>query len=202
MDKVLGTEGKTVVAASGDMRDKDFTFTTPSKEFVNTQTTQEIAAGTVRFEVHCMVGVVAGQILAIGWEVTDLDHFIVHALGSIIAAPPLQDAHPALSPVRLIRASNASVPGDAAGSAASASPPVRRQKSDANSDVESDIDDKIAHVANRKLTFPTPYPVAHHDVAQWDNLFLTHVCMTNPNNQRRERQYWEKAYMWKANDPR
>ena len=71
-------------------------------------------------------------------------------------------------------------------------PPGRTRKSDANSDVESDVDGKIVHVSSRKVASPMPYPLAHRDLARWDDTLLTHICMGNPNNQRRERQYWEK----------
>ena len=85
-----------------------------------------------------------------------------------------------------------------------AAPSQRRpQKRDTNSDVESEIDDRLTNVvANRKLTFPLPYPVGYRDVAQWDNVLVTHITMGNLNSPRREKQFWEKAYKWKPNDPR
>ena len=66
-----------------------------------------------------MVGIIPGQIRSIGWGGVDLEHLTIHALVRIVPAAPLQYGHPALSPVRLIRASNTSVPSDTAVNVAS-----------------------------------------------------------------------------------
>ena len=129
-----------------------------------------------------MIGIVPGQILSIGWEV-DLEHFTVKELGSIKIVAPLRFDHAARSPIRLVRNSSASIASDAPG-AAPPSAPGRTRKSDSNSDVEPDVDGKINHVSSRKVAFPMPYPLAHRDLARWDDLLLTHICMGNPNNQR------------------
>ena len=98
-----------------DPRDVDISTQSPTKEFVDTQTTHDILAGATWFEVHSMLGVVPGQILSIGWEGVDLEHFTVKALGSIRTVQPLRFDHAALSPIRLVRTSNASVPSGASG---------------------------------------------------------------------------------------
>ena len=145
-----------------------------------------------------MIGVVSGQMLSIGWEGTDLEHFIVKKLGSIETTEGLQYPHPVRSSVRIILSSNGGPHGDANTARAAVAPNQRTpQKSADNSDVESEIDDRVTNVvANRKLTFPLPHPVGYRDVAQWDNLLLTHITMGNPNNTRQEKQFWEKAYKW------
>ena len=132
-----------------------------------------------------MIGVVPGQVLSIGWDGTDLEHFIVKKLGSIETTEPLQYPHPARSPVRIIRSSGGGPPGDANTARAMAAPSQRRpQKSDINSDAESDTGEVINVAANRNLTSPLPYPVGYCDVAQWDNLLLTHIMMGIPNSTR------------------
>ena len=147
-----------------------------------------------------MIGIIPGQILSIGWG-NDLEHFTVKDLGSIKTAAPLRFDHAARSPIKLVRNSSVNIATEPSGGAPPSAAP-RTRKSDANSDVESDADGKISNVTSRKVAFPTPYPLAHRDLARWDDLLLMHITMGNPNNARRERQYWEKAFKWKSNDAR
>jgi len=115
-----------------------------------------------------MLGIVPGQILSIGYEGVDIEHFTVKSLGSVISATPFAKSHPALSPVRLVRNSFGSTIADAdAGNVPSVGgAPRRTRKSADNSDVESEIDSRVVHVTNRKIQFPMPYPVAHKDLAK------------------------------------
>ena len=58
LGEVLGS--KSAKTANNDPRDADVPIQSPSKEFVNTQTTQDIVAGCDHFEVHSMIGIVPG----------------------------------------------------------------------------------------------------------------------------------------------
>ena len=199
------TVGDAAATPEIDVRDQDVPYQKPGREWVDTQSTTEIKAGDIRFEVHCMTGVVPGQVLSIGWEGIDLEHFTVKKLGSIFAENPFQYAHAVRSPVRIVRSSNGGPPGDARSSQANVPTATqgRRQRNSNDSDVESEVDERVTNVVtNRRVNFPTPYPTGYKDVPQWDNLLLTHISMGNPDNMRREKQYWEKAYKWKSNDPR
>ena len=75
-------------SATEDARDQDVPYLKPGKEWVDTQSTTAIKVGDVKFEVHCMAGVVPGQVLSIGWEGADLEHFTVKKLGSIESETP------------------------------------------------------------------------------------------------------------------
>ena len=52
-----------------------------------------------------MDSIVVGQILSIGYENVNIEHFMVAALGSVIAEENFKNDHDELSPVKLVAAS-------------------------------------------------------------------------------------------------
>ena len=119
--------GAATGSAAEDIRDQDVPFLKPGRERVDIQTITATEVGDTKFEVHCMIGVVPGQVLSIGREGSDLEHFIVKKLGSIETTEGLQYPHPVRSPVRIIRSSNGGPPGDANTARAVAAPSPRRR---------------------------------------------------------------------------
>ena len=69
-----------------------------------------VPVGLTRFEVHNMNGIVPGQVLSIGYEGQDLEHFMVARLGSVEAAEPFARHNEELSPLKLVRVSKRSPP--------------------------------------------------------------------------------------------
>ena len=146
-------------------------------ECVNTLLTDDIAAGTFMFSVHDDRGIMAGQILSIGVEGSDMEHVEVKCKGSVHLTAATANDHKRGLPVRLImptlrgrqhvakivqkRADNSlQVPGCGNQSVA----PVDSPR--AMSDIEFDSPDGECKgvVGKRDITFPYPTPIYHDDV--------------------------------------
>ena len=131
-----------------------------------------------------------GQTLSSGYDGVDLEFFLVARLGSIEASEPVVRDHPELSPVKLVRVSKGAF------KAATSSNPglqeARRppRKTAHNLDLEWEPPTGTITARNRKLNWPTPYPIGHTDVAQWGCLFLNNIAISKPHNHDRERIFW------------
>lgn len=180
----------------------DVPYVKPGPDHVDTQCRRFVPAGTRRFEVHNMDGIVPGQILSIGYEGHDLEHFKVARLGSVEAEEEFVNDHDELSPVKLIRASKKVSPNVASGIGGSGSGIRIPRRSADDSDVELGPPKDTHTVTNRKFEWPYPLPTGHTDVEERDHLWLNYVCLDNPLNHERERTYWEKCFQCSVNDPR
>ena len=149
---------------------KDIPYARPGPQAANTQCQHFVVAGTSRFEVHNMDGIVVGQILSIGYEDFDIEHFRVAALGSVIAEEVFKNDHDALSPVKLVAASKVRQSLPCTGDAGIRGSRTIPRKSDEDSDIETEPPANTHVVTNRKVEWPHPAPTGHHDVEKWDSM--------------------------------
>ena len=129
----------------------DIPYLKPCPEYVDTLCRNFVPAGSARFEVHNMDGIVPGQCLSIGYEGQDLEHFMVARLGSVEAAEPFARDHEELSPVKLVRVSKRNPPIASSGPAGGRTERRTPCKSAEDSDIETEPPKDTRTAPNRKL---------------------------------------------------